>query len=226
MIVRYGAVEIAVGLGDEPSFGRSTEHAIGVGLEPRDTAISRRAGYLRFRSSSWHIENTGSRSFYLVEPAGEVELAAAGRGRSAAMLAHPYSWLRLPGEQGDHALEFELDPKELPAAPPSERDGLTESTAVEDPVMLTDNELRSVVAIYESYLHLPPRYRREPRSFRAAAARLRVEEGKVKADLRRVQQKVAEAGGPRDGGARYRDVLISWLMARQVIEHHHRDLLG
>ena len=225
MIIRYGATERAVGIDEEPTFGRSADNPVRVGLDPRDAAISRRAGRLRFRSLHWEVENTGSRSFYLVEPGGEVELVAAGSGRSSALLAYAYTWLRLPGEHVDHAVELQLEADELPSSGPPVGVSGDVSTAVEGPVTLTENELRSVVAVYESYLQLPPRYRREPRSFRAAAARLRVEEGKVKADLRRVQQKVADAGGPRAGGVRYRDVLVSWLMARQVVHHGHRDLL-
>ena len=63
----------------------------------------------------------------------------------------------------------------------------------------------------------PPAYDPQPRSWRAAAARLRVEEGKVRADHRRVAQKVAAAGGPDGGGSRYRDALIGWLLARGVV---------
>ena len=88
---------------------------------------------------------------------------------------------------------------------------------MEAPVRLTETERASVIAVYEHYLQLPPHYRREPRSFRAAAALLGVEEGKVKADLRRVQTKVAAAGGPAPGGSRYRDALISWLHSRDVV---------
>lgn len=226
MILRHSGSEWSVDETMVATFGRSHDRVIPVGLEPRDATISREAGELRRTDEQWQVINTGSRSFFLVEPGGEVEIAAPGSGRSAALIAHDYVWLRLPGEAGDHAVEVELALDELPDhQPTTSAEGADEATNVEAPIQLTDNEQRSVVAVYESYLQLPPRYRREPRSLRAAAARLGVEEGKVKADLRRVQDKVATAGGPAPGGVRHRDVLISWLMARGVIDHRLRSLL-
>jgi len=212
--------------GQSASFGRRHEHQLPIGVDPVDPWVSRDAGRLH-SEGRWFVENTGSRAFFLVEPGGEVEVFPPGRGRSVVSIDHGDSWIRVPGTTSDHAIVLDVPPEERPLVvlPPPDEASASAGTMVEGAVSLTANELRSVVAVYEQFLLLPPHYRREPKSFRAAAHRIGVEEGKVKADLRRVQQKVQGAGGPADGGPRYRDALISWLMARTVVRRQDVALL-
>ena len=199
-------------------FGRDEAADLQV-TTPDDVGVSRRAGEIRFDEFAWRVTNTGRRSFFLVEAGREVELLPDALDRSTHLVFHADTWIRVPAATGDVALVLDVPEDERPQAASLHVDaGAGEaSTVVEDDVHLTDNERRSVLAVYEGYLALPPRYRREPASYRAAARRLGVEEGKVKADLRRVQEKVARAGGPADGGSRARDTLIEWLASRGTV---------
>lgn len=214
--VRAEGREWRFGEEEQPTFGRHRANEIALFAAADDTAISRRGGRFEFFRGSWHVRNTGSRSFFVVEPSAEVEVFPPTLGRDLIEIGQLDAWVRLPGER-DHALEVFVEGADE-AEPSFDSHSLDSAqTEIEVPVRLTTTERRSVLAVYEHYLRLPPMYRREPRSFRAAAALLHVEEGKVKADLRRVQAKVAAAGGPSGGGSRYRDVLISWLHSRQVV---------
>ena len=223
MILRSGEACVALDPSERASFGRGPDSDFIVGSDPVDRLVSRRAGEVRFEGGTWIIMNTGRRPMFIVEPAGETELRPPGTGGSEAPVLYNDCWLRLPGTSRDHAIELSVPASERPPLAIVLSSDSTLATIVETRVVLTANELQSVLAIYESYLALPPFYHREPRSFRAAGYRLGVAEGKVKADLRRVQDKVARAGGPADGGLRYRDALISWLMSREVVQ---RDQLG
>jgi len=187
--------------------------------------VSRRAGRIAFGRYAWELTNIGRRSFYLVDAGTEVELQPAGQGRESLPVLHDDAWIRVPCEGADIAVVLEIPTTERPDLRADLAGSESATTDLESPMTLTDNELLSVLAIYENYLQLPPAYRREPNSFRAAAHRLRVEEGKVKADLRRAQEKVARAGGPGGGGSRYRDALIEWLMSRGVVRRRDRERL-
>jgi hypothetical protein len=225
VILRRGTDTVTVAPGARATFGRSTETDLPVGADPVDHRVSRRAGEVRFDGGTWIVVNTGRRSLFLVEPAGETELSPGGAGRSEVPVVYDGCWVRVPGHGVDHAVELDIPATERPAFDLVSGSSSALATAVEATVTLTTNELRSVLAVYESYLALPPHYWREPRSFRAAGHRLRVAEGKVKADLRRVQAKVARARGPAEGGGRYRDALISWLMSREVVVRRDLALL-
>ena len=227
MLVRSNGMELLVGPGDTVTFGRRSTHPVPVGVTPPDQLVSRDAGSIKFQGGGWRLSNTGSRSFFLVEPGEEIELPPPARGHRELLVDVADSWIRVTGTDRDHAIELLIPDDELPIRITPVAITLDmERTIVEgDGTTLTDNELRSVIAIYEHYLLLPPHYRREPRSFRAAGKRIGAEEGKVKADLRRVQQKVAAAGGPAEGGARYRDALISWLLSRGVVRRSDLPIL-
>lgn len=218
MKILHHARSIDLSTGDELVFGRGDESDLVLAVADGDRSISRKAGRFRFDRYAWHIENIGRRSFFVVQLGTERELVPDHPSASSTVLVTADPWIRVPSDSGDLAVVLEIEESECP--PPDAlavSDG-TLRTTPEHQVKLTDNELRSVVALYERYLELPPRYRREPNSFRAAARRLQVEEGKVKADLRRVQAKVARAGGPTAGGSRYRDALIQWLVSRRVVD--------
>jgi len=205
------------------TFGRSQTNDLLIGHQPADRAVSRAAGRIVWSSDRWVVENLGSRSFFVVEPGGENELIA-GVGATHPLTAN-HSWIRVPGADGDHAILCTVADDELPAPERHQTNTVGDVTLAEGTVSLTPNELRSVVAVYEGYLLLPPAYDPQPRSWRAASRRLRVEEGKVRADHRRVAQKVAAAGGPDGGGSRYRDALIGWMLSRGVVTPDDRDLV-
>lgn len=207
-------------------FGRDEDADLQVTM-PDDVGVSRRAGEVRFDDLAWRVTNTGRRSFFVVEAGREVELLPDALDRSTHLVFHADSWIRIPAATGDVALLLDIpeDERPRPASLHVETGEGEATTIVEDDVHLTDNERRSVLGVYEGFLALPPRYRREPASYRAAARRLGVEEGKVKADLRRVQEKVARAGGPDDGGSRARDALIEWLISRRIVYRADLSLL-
>lgn len=202
--------------GERLSFGRGED--VDLAVAPTDDAmVSRDAGLIAWDRFAWHVTNTGRRTFFVVEAGQEVELLPGHTDRSSHGIFHDETWLRVPTAAGDVAVILEIPDHERPEAAAVAASSAPDGTLIERDVTLTDNELRSVVAVYESFLALPPRYRREPNSYRAAANRIRAEEGKVKADLRRVQEKVARAGGPAEGGSRARDALIAWLASRDVV---------
>jgi hypothetical protein len=216
--VRLHDSVVAAGPSDTPWFGRDETADLRV-TTPDDVSVSRRAGELRYDDFAWRVTNTGRRSFFVVEAGREIELLPDALDRSTHLVFHADTWLRIPAAAGDVALVLDVPEEERPDPTSLLVDARSDaaSTLVEDDVHLTDNERRSVLAVYEGYLALPPRYRREPASYRAAAKRIGVEEGKVKADLRRVQEKVARAGGPADGGSRARDALVEWLISRRLV---------
>lgn len=218
MQVRLHDSVVAAGPSDTPWFGRDETADLRV-TTPDDVSVSRRAGELRYDDFAWRVTNTGRRSFFVVEAGREIELLPDALDRSTHLVFHADTWLRIPAAAGDVALVLDVPEEERPDPTSLRVDARSDaaSTLVEDDVHLTDNERRSVLAVYEGYLALPPRYRREPASYRAAAKRIGVEEGKVKADLRRVQEKVARAGGPADGGSRARDALVEWLISRRLV---------
>ncbi len=226
MLVRVDDETVDLRPADRLVFGRSPGD--GLVVAPDDRRVSRSAGELEFDVFAWRVTNIGRRSFSLVMAGRERELlpSESAPGDSSALITHRDAWLRIPGSDGDHAIEVLAPENERPAASALGVDDLSAGTVLEQEVVLTVNELTSVVAVYEGYLALPPTYRREPNSYRAAARRLRVEEGKIKADLRRVQQKVARAGGPEVSGARSRDTLIMWLVSRDCVSRDDLELLG
>ncbi len=196
---------------------------------PRPTTCPCRGalGELSFDEFAWRITNTGRRSFFVVEAGREIELLPDALDRSTHLVFHADTWIRIPAAAGDVAivLDIPLDERPDPASLQVDIGSGDATTLVEDEVHLTENERRSVIAVYEGYLALPPRYRREPASYRAAARRIGAEEGKVKADLRRVREKVARAGGPDDGGSRARDALVEWLVSRGIVRRGDLTLL-
>lgn len=217
MRVSLGDSTIDVAQGDELTFGRGDDVHVTIALAPGDVSVSRRAGVFSFDEFAWRITNTGRRSFFLVSRGVERELTPGTPDTATTLVLSEHAWIRVPTGDGDVALVLRIPASERPPAHAVVASDRSDGTTPEGAVALTRNELRSVLAVYEGYLQLPPRYRREPNSFRAAAHRLSVEEGKVKADLRRVQEKVAVAGGPAQGGSRYRDALIVWLMSRNCV---------
>ncbi len=224
MRLSSGDVELDVDTSTTVTFGRGDDVDIRVAAAD-DVSVSRRAGRLEFDRFAWRLTNVGRRSFSVVEAGEEIELRPDAHDRSAHQILHDETWIRIGVAHGDAALVLSIPDSERPA--PSALHGLDAGggTLVEQDVHLTDNERRSVVAVYEGYLALPPHYRREPNSYRAAARRLGAEEGKVKADLRRVQEKVGKAGGPAEGGSRARDALIAWLASRRVVTRDDLALL-
>ncbi len=214
MIVRHGDVTLHVSARAQITFGRSEQ--CDITIDPSDLHISRTAGVVLFEGDSWVVENAGRRTFFLVEPGGEIEVSPTSAAFRRRIL-HQHCWLRVPGSTDDHAIVLTVSEDEMPSfrGPSLMRPGEA-TTAGEQPVKLTDNERRSTLAIYEGYLRLPPHHTRRPNSFRAVGARLGVEEGKVKADHRRVADKVITAGGPTDAHSN-RDALIAWLLTRQII---------
>lgn len=219
----FGEVEVDVDVGTEVTFGRGDDVDVRV-AGPDDTTVSRRAGSLAFDRFAWRVANVGRRPFFVVEAGDEIELRPGAHDQSVHQILHDETWIRIPAVPGDRALLLSIPDDERPV--PSSLGKPSEGgTLVEDDIHLTENERRSVAAVYEGYLSLPPRYRREPNSYRAAARRIGAEEGKVKADLRRVQEKVSRAGGPDGGGSRARDALVAWLASRRVVTRADLALL-
>ncbi len=221
MIVRSRAAELMATLADEVVIGRSMEADFQIAAD--DSSVSRLAALLRFEGDSWVLRNTGRRSIYLVEPTGEVELPPTEHGFERRIV-HPDCWIRFPGQAEDHMVVLIADEFELPARETLDRDDSLAPTTEEQPVVLTDNERRSIVAIYASFLRLPPEYSRTPASFRAAAVVLEAAEGKVKSDHRRVVDKVLAAGGPPSVSFD-RERLITWLLTRRIITSADLQLL-
>lgn len=223
MQIVAGETHLEVDVSAEVTFGRSSEADLQV-TASSDATVSSVAGTLSFDRFAWRVVNIGRRSFFVVEAGEEIELRPGAHEQSAHQILHDESWIRVPAGHGDVAIVLSIPQTERP-----ERSAISVAvgggTLVEQDVHLTENELRSVAAVYEGYLSLPPAYRREPNSYRAAARRIGAEEGKVKADLRRVQDKVARAGGPDEGGSRARDALIGWLASRGVITRADLRLL-
>lgn len=213
LIIRSQTTEISATLNDEVVLGRSMEADFQIAAD--DSSVSRRAAMLRFEGDSWVLRNTGRRSIYLVEPTGEVELPPTEHGFERRIV-HPDCWIRFPGQPQDHVVVLIVDEFELPAREVLEHTDSLAPTTEERPVVLTENERRSIVAVYAAFLKLPPEYARAPVSFRAAAVQLNAAEGKVKADHRRVVDKVLAAGGP-DSVSSNRERLITWLLTRRVI---------
>lgn len=214
MQIVVGETRLDVDVTAEVTFGRSPDADLQVTASD-DTTVSALAGTLLFDRFAWRVVNTGRRPFFVVEAGEEFELRPASHDQSAHQVLHDETWIRVPAAHGDVAIVLSVPEGERPS--PSAIAHAGGGTLVEQDVHLTENERRSVAAVYEGYLSLPPAYRREPNSYRAAARRIGAEEGKVKADLRRVQDKVARAGGPDEGGSRARDALIAWLASRRVI---------
>lgn len=224
MHVSCGDEGRTVSPGESLSFGRGEQ--VDLSIVPADDAtVSRRAGQLTWDAFAWRVRNTGRRPFFVVEAGRELELAPGNNDRSSHRIFHDETWLRVPTETGDVAVILDIPDEERPDSAAIIASDTAGGTVIERAVTLTDNELRSVVAVYENFLTLPPLYRREPNSYRAAAHRIGAEEGKVKADLRRVQEKVARAGGPAEGGSRARDALIAWLASRGVVRRADLALL-
>lgn len=219
VIVRSDGVDVSVIPGETLSFGRALANRLVVG--DGDRALSRQAGRFQFQESCWQVINTGRQPFYLVAPDGDVEVAPSGQAYWQLLRA-PFSWIRLPGTGCDYSLVVIVPDSELPHGQAAALRSTGEVTIGGAPITLTSNEQRSVEAIYRGFLSLPPLYRREPRSFRAVAVALGVTEAKVKADHRRVVEKVKAAGGPPDGQTN-REGLICWLLTRGVIEFSPRD---
>lgn len=224
MLVSSGPEERTLAPGELLVFGRGVDVDIAV-TTADDAGVSRRAGELSWDRYAWRVRNIGRRAFFVVEAGYEIELLPEAHERSAHQLLHDDAWIRVPIEDGDVAVVLQIPESERPEPASLLATDTPEGTIIETGVTLTDNELRSVVAVYEGFLALPPFYRREPNSYRAAAHRIGAEEGKVKADLRRVQDKVARAGGPTEGGSRVRDTLIGYLASRGVVRREHLDLL-
>lgn len=212
VLVTHGADTRVLALGESISFGRDTNNDLVLGDD--DLHVSRRAGRIHHRGRVVEVSNLGSRSLRVVEPRGEFELSA-----EAEIVSHSvgsrFSWIRLIGERRDYAIGVVADVAD-PGEPPgmSAVDAPAGRETVRAPTMsLTENEHRTMVAIYRHFLVPPPRYRRQPRSFRAAARELSVTEAKCKADHRRVVAKVEQAGGPSDGHTN-REALLAWLLCR------------
>lgn len=223
MLIRTSNLTGDVDAGSSVTIGRSDATDIPVG--PEDLGISREAAVIRFVGDSWVVENVGRRAFFLVEPNGEVEVSPTSEGFRRRII-HEHVWLRFAGAEADYGVvlavpEAELPPRARAAIVDGAETGsepIERSTVMERRVELTSTERQSILAIYDGYLQLPPKYRRQPNSFRAAAAKLSVAEGKVKADHRRVVEKVARAGGPANGLVD-RDGLVGWLLTRNVISY-------
>lgn len=211
MQLHYGDTTITLDPTRQAVLGRSTQ--CDVVVDEHDTLISRQAGIIAFEHDSWTVQNTGRRTFMLVEPSGELELSPSTS--SKRRIVHHHTWLRFPGAK-DYAVVLTIPSGELPTSEEPLRLTDISETVDEGQVVFTANERRSLEAIYQGYLQLPPHYTRRPHSFRSVSVRLGVEEGKVKADHRRAVERVIAAGGPSDAHSN-RDALVAWLLSRGLL---------
>lgn len=216
--IHYAGAALSAAPSTQLIIGR--ESACDIVLDDPDRNISRRAAVLAFDTDTWTVQNTGRRTFHLVEPSGEIEVGPTTTN-STRRIVHQHCWLRFPSTK-DHAVVLVIPDHELPSPTFEAAPSANEHTIEETTPTFTENELRSLRAIYEGYLRLPPHYTRRPNSFRAVAVRLGVEQGKVKADHRRAIEKVIAAGGPTNAHTN-RDGLVAWLLSRRVLEFDYTN---
>ncbi|TWP50580.1 hypothetical protein FKR81_20660 [Lentzea tibetensis] len=209
----FGALSRTMSPGEEAVFGRSPECAFQI--DPDDTAISRKAGVVRAENDVWFVVNTSvACTLEIVDDFGFPSVLAPGRKRPLQGEMR----IRLSGNQ-KHEIVVHAP---LTDAPVTEDEPEGQPTAIGASVALTPEERAVLVALFAGYLHEGAKYDPYPRTYDAAAARLRMTPSKVRKKVEYLRTRLTRAGVPNMDGLLN---LAQYVLAKRLITKDDLGLL-
>ncbi len=206
--VSFGERRYSVPAGDQLTFGRAVDCT--VCLDPDDVALSRRAGVIEFeRGLWWLINRSASRPLSVIDDLGLRKVLGPGQ--------------RIPVEEpvwvvvdGTHSHRLRVD---VPAGPPapvaSTAPGV--STVVGETVVVNAADRMAMVALFAEYLEDPPRADPQPKSYRAAAARLGWPRTTLVKRIEHLRGRLTAAGVPNLTGFNALANLAEYALSRRLV---------
>jgi len=162
--VSWRARAYEVGSSGTLTFGRS--NACTICLDVEDLGISRLAGRISYDGARWILENTSDRrAFDIVAESGLRAVFAPGQ----VTVLSGRVVLQVEGHCGRHVLTVAA-PK---AAGSDEQQPSGAETVTGDGVRVSQDDRLVLTALFAGFLLDPPRYDPHPRSYEAAARRLK-----------------------------------------------------
>lgn len=215
--VRFGEYTyqlVAGGTHGELTFGRATNCT--VRLNPDDLGISRVAGAVVADGGTWWVVNRSARRpLAMIDEHGFRSMLAPGRRLPAEGRVR----VVVDGSSGSHRLEINGPVRAVD--PTTSAPGLP--TAVGEGVLVSHDDRRALVALFAGYLHEGARHDPHPRTYRAAAARVRCTETALRRRIEYLRERLAKAGVPNMNGANALPNLAEYVLATGIVT---KDDLG
>lgn len=197
--------------GESLSFGRS--QACTVCFDPDDNGVSRQAGVVQAIQGIWWVVNrSSSKTLSIIDDLGLRKVLAPGQ----RLPVDGPVWVVADGNRGTHRLRIERPGAGEPPEPPA----LTATgveTAIGAQVIITDDDRDAMVALFAEYLEDPPRSDPQPKSYRAAAARLNVPRTTLVKRIEYLRARLDKAGVPNMTGFHALAGLAEYALARRLI---------
>jgi len=191
------------------TFGRAEDCTLC--LDPLDIGISRLAGAVEFTEGVWWVANrSGTRPLYVIDDLGLRKLLGPGQ---RLPLDEPV-WVVVEGTRGTHRLRVEGAPR--PAGDHAAVDtGVP--TAAGQTVLVSAEDRAAMVALFAEYLEDPPRSDPQPKSYRAAAARLGWPRTTLVKRIEYLRARLGNAGVPNMNGHNALTNLAEYALARRLV---------
>ncbi|HEX6685139.1 MAG TPA: hypothetical protein VF062_20280 [Candidatus Limnocylindrales bacterium] len=207
--VRYGDAEWRLGTDDTLSFGRSQRCTIC--LDPDDVGVSRQAGVVQAVQGIWWVVNKSrSQTLSVIDDQGLRKVLAPGQ---RLPIDEPV-WVVADGTNGSHRLRVLRATAEF-----GTDSGLMSGveTAIGARVSITADDRVAMVALFAEYLEDPPRSDPQPKSYRAAAARLGWPRSTLVKRIEYLRARLDKAGVPNMTGFNALAGLAEYALARRLI---------
>jgi hypothetical protein len=208
ILVSFGNRQWRLDTGESLSFGRSS--ACTVCFDPDDNGVSRQAGVVQAAQGIWWVVNKShSKTLSIIDDLGLRKVLAPGQ----RLPVDEPVWVVADGNRGTHRIRL-VRPSSvrLDSAVPS---GV--ETAVGAHVVITDDDRSAMVALFAEYLEDPPRSDPQPKSYRAAAARLNVPRSTLVKRIEYLRARLDKAGVPNMTGFNALAGLAEYALARRLI---------
>jgi len=206
--VTFGDQHWKLGTEETLSFGRST--GCTVCFDPDDNGVSRQAGVVQAVQGIWWVVNKSrSKTLSIIDDLGLRKVLAPGQ----RLPVDEPVWVVADGNRGTHRLRL-VRPSSL------RLDSVVPSgveTAVGANVVITDDDRDAMVALFAEYLEDPPRSDPQPKSYRAAAARLNVPRSTLVKRIEYLRARLDKAGVPNMTGFNALAGLAEYALARRLI---------
>jgi hypothetical protein len=202
--------------GETLTFGRAASCT--VCLDPEDGGISRLAGSVARAGDVWFLSNrSGSRAFAVVDRFGLRRVLGPGQREAVEGRIR----VLVDGSRGSHELV-------LAGPAPADWPGTADTgapTRSGQEVVVNEADRRALVALFAGYLLEGERYDPAPRSYAAAAHRLRCERTTLVKRIEYLRTRLTNAGVPNLHGWNAMQALAEYVLTTGIITRDDLPLL-
>lgn len=201
---------------DEFTFGRATSCTIC--LNPEDLGISRVAGSVEADGGTWWVVNrSATRQLAVSDSLGLRSVLPPGRRYAAEGQVR----VIVDGSRSSHELNISgptwTVPVEIPAP--------GEPTAIGQNVLINQDDRLALTALFAGYLEDGKRYEPYPKTYQAAAARLRLPASTVRKRIEYLRSRLDKAGVPNMTGHNALANLAEYVLTTGIITRNDLQLI-